>query len=537
MSNLVTLISRFYDKSGKHVINLAVQSRYKDSSKANHQKTDKEGFFVFQASPHRTIELLAKPPNQQEYTVFKTIDSSIMSSQSEPVKVELPKTIDEYKQVNKPAPAKGIVSTFFKVTDSNGKIMMNFPVQSRPKGKGSSPDKYTNEQGVVEVLSSANRDIELLALTSKDQFELKFSGNSGTGNLQPILIKLNEPYDSFKGFTLIKILDKSGQHYAVKDVDVEMVFDNTQKKNLKVKNGQLKLTNWVGQKIKLTIFKPDGKRLDSVDFMVRRVKEEFIDLQLNVDVLNGKTAKNDPNILQRIEDSSAGEIISLSFFKAVYGTKNLFWHKTMNGRPTQNSTPEQFLPALNKGLLKYKMIEKLMLCHFLAQIYHECDHFNTLIEYASGKDYDIGTFPPSVCDVPKSRSCRRRKQIIKEKNTTPGDGPKYRGRGLIQLTWKSAYIEYKSYSGLDVVTNSDLLCNDLFHAVESAVWAFNEFKNADSLVRNGYSDLTQTYTDSHHLSVVEKVSKRINGGTNGMAQRKSLFLKILREVEKRNGFK
>lgn len=74
----------------------------------------------------------------------------------------------------------------------------------------------------------------------------------------------------------------------------------------------------------MTIFKPDGKPLDSVDFMVRRVKEEFIDLQLDVDVLNGKTAQNNPSIPQRIEDSSTGEIISLSFLKKYMGQKNCF---------------------------------------------------------------------------------------------------------------------------------------------------------------------------------------------------------------------
>ncbi|WP_196084055.1 hypothetical protein, partial [Acinetobacter sp. Res13-Abat-PEC13-P2-01] len=521
MSALNTITAKFFDSSGRYVVNLEVKSRYSGSSKENSNKTNSRGLFVFQASYNRTVEILAKPPNQQGYTVFKTINSSLGSSEDNPIIVKLPKTIDYYKNINNNSPSKGIVSTLFKVVDSNGRVMINFPIQSRPKGKSNSPDKYTNNQGIVEVLSSSNRDIEVLALNSRDQFELKFSGNSGNGTKQPILIKLNEQYDNFKGMTLIKILDKSGQHYAVNDVDVEMIFNNNQKKNLKVKNGQLKLSNWVGQKIKLTIFKPDGKPLDSVDFMVRRVKEEFIDLQLNVDVLNGRTAVNEPNITRRIEDSVSGEIISLSFFKEVYGTKKLFWRNEMNGKPTQNTTPEQFLPALNKGLLKYKMTEKLMLCHFLAQIYHECDHFNTLIEYASGKDYDISNFPPTACNVPKSRACRRRKQIIAEGNTAPGDGPKYKGRGLIQLTWKSAYIKYKNYSGLDVVTNSDLLCNDLLHAVESAVWAFNEFKNADSLVRNGYSDLNGSYTDSHHLGVVDKVSRRINGGINGLAERKS----------------
>lgn len=144
--------------------------------------------------------------------------------------------------------------------------------------------------------------------------------------------------------------------------------------------------------------------------------------------------------------------------------------------------------------------------------------------------------PPSVCEIEKSRSCKRRKQILKEGNTSPGDGPKYKGRGLIQLTWKSAYEKYKNYSGIDVVKDPELLCNNLFHAVESSVWAFNEFKNADAIVSQSYSDLNGFYTDSEHLRVVEKVSKKINGGYVGMAERKILFLKILKEAEKRNGF-
>lgn len=149
MSNLITITTRFYDKSGSYFANLEVQSRYKGSSKVNVQKTNDQGVFVFQASPNRTIEILARPPKQKDFTVFKTINSSIFSSRTHPVKVQLPKTIAEYNQINQPRPAKGIVSTVFKITDSNGKVMKNFPVQSRPKGKGNSPDKYTNDDGMV----------------------------------------------------------------------------------------------------------------------------------------------------------------------------------------------------------------------------------------------------------------------------------------------------------------------------------------------------------------------------------------------------
>ena len=59
--------------------------------------------------------------------------------------------------------------------------MANFPVQTRPKGK-SSYERFTDAKGIIEVLSSSYRDIELLVLTSNDEFVLKSSINSENGN-------------------------------------------------------------------------------------------------------------------------------------------------------------------------------------------------------------------------------------------------------------------------------------------------------------------------------------------------------------------
>ena len=169
MSNLVIIRSKFYDQSGARVINLQVKSRYQGSQKENLAKTDSEGFFIFQASPNRTIEILAKPPNASDYTVFKTINSS----SSDLVEIKLHKTISEYKQLDTNKNSRdNLVTTFFKVVDSQGKPMANFPVQTRPKGK-SSYERFTDAKGIIEVLSSSYRDIELLVLTSNDEFVLK----------------------------------------------------------------------------------------------------------------------------------------------------------------------------------------------------------------------------------------------------------------------------------------------------------------------------------------------------------------------------
>ena len=58
MSELNTITARFFDGSGKYVINLNVKSRYAGSSKENLKKTDSNGFFIFQASPNLLVLLL-----------------------------------------------------------------------------------------------------------------------------------------------------------------------------------------------------------------------------------------------------------------------------------------------------------------------------------------------------------------------------------------------------------------------------------------------------------------------------------------------
>lgn len=89
-------------------------------------------------------------------------------------------------------------------------------------------------------------------------------------------------------------------------------------------------------------------------------------------------------------------------------------------------------------------------------------------------------------------------------NKAAGDGYKFRGRGLKQITFLDNYLACGRALGIDLITNPDLLLQDEY-AARSAGWFWkanncNSFADADD-----FTGLTQ----------------RINGGTNGLADRKA----------------
>jgi putative chitinase len=135
----------------------------------------------------------------------------------------------------------------------------------------------------------------------------------------------------------------------------------------------------------------------------------------------------------------------------------------------------------------------LRLCHFMAQLAHESAHFRVTLEFASGRAYegreDLG-------------------------NTQPGDGPRYRGRGLIQTTGRANYREAR-----DDIRKMDPSAPD-FEAepvkLEELPWAL---LSAISYWRRRNINRFADRDD------VVAVTKRINGGTNGLADRRRYLAK------------
>lgn len=524
MTNLVTITAKFFDQTNQRIINLSVKSRYKGSSNENSQLTNARGLFIFQASPNRSIEILARPPNEPEFTIFKVIDSSIKSSADNPVIINLPKSIDDYKNGKTPAPHNGIVSTLFKVVDSTGKVMSNFPVQSRPKGKSNSPDKYTDKAGVVEVLSSADRDIEVLTLSSTDQFDLKVSMNSGQGTKQPILIRLNEPATNFKSEVSIKLVDRNSNPYTAESTDLEVKYQNGQKSLLKIKNGQGKISSSVGQPLQLVVYKPDGKPLNPVEYIARRVKASTMNIRLEVDVSHGKTGEDKPNVDKAVK---VDILITMDQMQKMWPKASI-------------SKMQPILDELNRDLVGYKLDTRLRQAHFMAQVRQEVGASFSLreqVEYMGPaalkqigyyrthhKQADIDGYKkgkgPANGEVIANRMYDDNYRGAKYKlgNTSLGDGWKYLGRGLKQLTGKSNYQDLTNmYSNIwtdekvDFVKNPDLIEQPKY-AVRSAIRFWLKFRLYDIADKGATGDQ------------VDAITKVINKATDSYAARRAHFV-------------
>lgn len=172
-----------------------------------------------------------------------------------------------------------------------------------------------------------------------------------------------------------------------------------------------------------------------------------------------------------------------------------------------------------KSLLNsYGVNTKLRLAHFFAQIEHE----SNLKPIAENLNYSANglrkTFGKYFTDLEAIKYQRKPEQIANRVyanrmgngNDASGDGWKFRGRGFIQITGKNNYILLSKDTRIDFANNPDLLLNEA-NAMISALW----FWNANKL---------NFFADSDDINMI---TKRINGGFNGLEHRKELLQKYM----------
>lgn len=141
----------------------------------------------------------------------------------------------------------------------------------------------------------------------------------------------------------------------------------------------------------------------------------------------------------------------------------------------------------NMNAEKYAINTYWRIVHFIAQAAHESAHFRTLEEYASGEAYE------------------GRKDLG---NIHPGDGKRYKGRGIFQLTGRTNYRNMGNRLGVDLENNPELA-----ETPKISVLTAMEYWKSRNL--NQYADRDD----------VDQITRLINGGDNGLADRKKYLAK------------
>lgn len=168
---------------------------------------------------------------------------------------------------------------------------------------------------------------------------------------------------------------------------------------------------------------------------------------------------------------------------------------------------------------RYGLTTPLRIAHFMAQIEHE----SGLMPISENLNYSVNrlnvTFGKYFKNVhlfeyankPKKIANRVYANRMGNGDEKSGEGWKYRGRGFIQITGKENYFRLANDTDLDCLRNPDILLEEA-NAMISALWFWN-LKGLNKLADK--NDLTG-------------ITKRINGGLNGIAHRKELLNKYLK---------
>jgi putative chitinase len=159
----------------------------------------------------------------------------------------------------------------------------------------------------------------------------------------------------------------------------------------------------------------------------------------------------------------------------------------------------------------------LRVAHFMAQISHESDGGRITSENLNYTHAEaiVGAWPTRftlASAVPYLRNPRKLASFVYNgrMGNRPGtsDGFAYRGRGLLQITGRASYEEMAEVTGLDLINDPDLA----FAPANALLIAATEFKKLGCL----------PYCDRDD---VVRVTKRVNGGTNGLSSRRAWLAK------------
>lgn len=163
--------------------------------------------------------------------------------------------------------------------------------------------------------------------------------------------------------------------------------------------------------------------------------------------------------------------------------------------PSAGSKAGVFASALNLAMDRFQINTTLRMAAFIAQVGHESGQFRYVRELGGDQylsKYDTGPLAKRLGNTPEA----------------DGDGQKYRGRGLIQITGHDNYLACsKALFGDDRLLRTPELLEQAEWACKSAAWFWNS-RNLNALADVGD---------------MNGITRRINGGMNGLAERLEFY--------------
>ena len=187
----------------------------------------------------------------------------------------------------------------------------------------------------------------------------------------------------------------------------------------------------------------------------------------------------------------------------------------MNLAKLKGHVPDSVIAQIPFIESNYKVNTLLRLSHFLAQCGHESANFRAVKENLNYSADGLNkTFKKYFPTLESAKDYARQPERIASKvyanrmgngNEASKDGFKYLGRGFIQLTGKANYLEFDKSVPEDIMANPELVATK--YPLASAAWFWN---------KNGLNEIADKgATDA----IVKSITKRVNGGTIGLADR------------------
>lgn len=187
------------------------------------------------------------------------------------------------------------------------------------------------------------------------------------------------------------------------------------------------------------------------------------------------------------------------------------WHEILTACGVRGTTAQRWAPVFDLEVVEAAFLQPGELACFLGQVLHESGKLERVEE---GLSYSaarlVQVWPKRFPTIESAELYERNPEALANKvyggrmgNTRPGDGYRYRGRGLLQVTGRDNYRAISKTAGVDLEASPELLSEPAWALRASVAWWRQNVPAAA-------------------VGDVERVTRIVNGGTHGLDDRKRL---------------